>query len=54
MKKKTLNVEEEEVPVHSVDIPYLLNINKSGWIRQLEGVRRRLYYKNVNNQSLID
>jgi len=26
------------------------NLNKSGWIRQLEGVRRRrLYHKNVNH-----
>ena len=30
------------------------NLNKSGWIKQLDGVRRRrLYPKNVNNRSYI-
>jgi len=25
------------------------NLNKSGWIRQLDGVRRRLYHTIINN-----
>jgi len=47
-------VEEKECRyiIHGLDIP--CHLNKSGWIRQLERVRRRLYHKNVNKRSHID
>jgi len=46
-----LIVEEKEY-LYIVLMSYVgKKINKSGGIRQLEGVRRRLYHKNVNNRA---
>ena len=39
------------VLVHSLDIP--CEVKFSRWIRQLAGVKRRLYHKNVNHWSYI-
>ena len=50
-QKKTSIVKEKSTGTQSWCSMLVKNLNKSGWIRQLEGVRRRLYYKNVDNQS---
>jgi len=52
--EKTLIVEEKEFWYIVLITQVNLNLNKSGWIRQLKGMKRRLYHKNVNNRSSIE
>ena len=49
------------MPVEEKEYVYIIlishvssNISKRGWFKQLEGVRRRMYNKNINNLSYVD
>jgi len=54
LKKKTSLVEGKDYRYMVLMFHVSSNLNRSWWIRQLEGVRRRWYHKIVNNRSYIE